>query len=117
MNPKTFLEILQGEGDKLKGKGTGKVLKSRPSDDVFVYFADHGGHQRVNFPNDYLSARTLTNTLNIMHKKNLYKNELQTPFLSKLIPNTSNVIFFHSHGCYGGPMGSQKSLKCMKILH
>ena len=76
VNPETFLKILQGEGDNLKGKGSGKVLEGGPNDDIFVYFADHGGHQTVNFPNDYLSASTLTRTLKSMHKKNLYRNLL-----------------------------------------
>ena len=99
VNPETFLEILRGEGDKLKRKGTGKVLKGRPSDDVFVYFADHGGHQRVNFPNDYLSARTLTKTLKSMHKKNLYKN-----------------LLFYMEACNSGSMFEDFLPSALRIL-
>ena len=69
VNPNTFLSILQGIG-------SGKVINGGPNDDVFVYFADHGGHETVNFPNHSLSAKTLSNTLKMMHKKNMYKNLL-----------------------------------------
>ena len=60
----------------MKGKGSGKLINGGPNDDIFVYFADHGGHETVNFPSDYLSAKTLSKTFKVMHKKNLYKNLL-----------------------------------------
>ena len=31
--------------------GSGKTIKSGPDDNVFVYFADHGGPGLVAFPN------------------------------------------------------------------
>ena len=88
MNPNTFLSILQGIG-------SGKVINGGPNDDVFVYFADHGGHETVNFPNDFLSAKTLTNTLKMMHKKNMwdsnYKHtKVQTIHLPIPIPYTDS---------------------------
>ena len=76
VNSDTFLAILRGERSKLTDKGSGKLLKSGPDDDIFVYFADHGGPEYVNFPNSYLSAQALAKTFKFMHKKNLYKNLL-----------------------------------------
>ena len=87
MNPKNFLSVLRGESEKLEGRGSGKVLKSGPSDDVFVYFADHGGPERVNFPSDFLSSKTLMKTFKSMHKKYLYKN-----------------LLFYLESCHSGSM-------------
>lgn len=34
---------MKGNATAMKGKGTGKVLKSTEKDKVFIYMNDHGG--------------------------------------------------------------------------
>lgn len=38
----------------MKGIGTGRVLTSTTADNVFIYFADHGGSGLIAFPSEYL---------------------------------------------------------------
>jgi legumain len=49
------------------------VLKSGPHDDVFVYFADHGGAGMIMFPGGAISSSDLISTLKQMHSKNMYR--------------------------------------------
>ena len=45
VNAKTFLAVLSGDKDGVKGThGSKKVISPAPEDNVFVYFADHGGN-------------------------------------------------------------------------
>ena len=60
----------------MAGVGSGKVLQSGPNDDVFIYFADHGAFGIVSFPHDFLSAQTLQETFELMHKNQRYKQIL-----------------------------------------
>ena len=46
VSPANFLKVLTGDAS-----APGRVLKSGPNDDVFVYFADHGGMGILAFPN------------------------------------------------------------------
>lgn len=51
VTPKNFLSILQGnDKDPELSKGSNKVIKSGPNDNVFVFFADHGAPGLVAFP-------------------------------------------------------------------
>lgn len=50
VKPQTFLNVLQGKSDAVKGMGSGKVIKSGPNDNVFVFFSDHGAPGIVAFP-------------------------------------------------------------------
>ena len=73
VSPKNFLKVLTG--DKSAG---GRVLTSGPEDDVFVYFADHGGVGILGFPtlavlHQVLHADDLNAALKTMHEKNMYK--------------------------------------------
>lgn len=59
-------------------QGTGRVLQSGPEDNVFVFFADHGGPGVICFPaflifNPVLHADELVNTIVEMHKNNQFK--------------------------------------------
>jgi legumain len=71
--PENFLAVLEGDEAKLKGKGTGRVLKSTGEDNVFVYFSDHGAPGLIAFPNGELYSDSLMATLKKMHAKNSYK--------------------------------------------
>lgn len=50
VNPETFLKVLQGDSEGLRGVGSGKVINSGPKDHVFVNFVDHGAPGLVAFP-------------------------------------------------------------------
>ncbi|XP_062037155.1 legumain [Lepus europaeus] len=67
-----FLAVLRGDAEAVKGKGSGRVLKSGPRDHVFVYFTDHGATGLLVFPNDDLHVRDLNKTIHYMHKHKKY---------------------------------------------
>ena len=71
VNPKNFLNVLKGNITGTKGK---KVLESTDDDNVFIYFTDHGASNLIAFPNDYLYADQLNDTLTYMHQNKMYKN-------------------------------------------
>jgi len=73
VNPEVFLNVLKGDADAVKGKGTGRVLKASPEDKVFVYFTDHGATGLIAFPNGMLYANDLIDTLKTMHENKSYK--------------------------------------------
>ncbi|CAE7755257.1 dVPE, partial [Symbiodinium pilosum] len=67
---KLFMDVLTGNSHSAKGK----VLKSGPSDTVFVNFVDHGGPGIIAFPNGpVLTVKELTKTLKTMQSKNMFK--------------------------------------------
>ncbi|XP_060684530.1 legumain [Hemiscyllium ocellatum] len=72
VTPEIFLAVLRGDEDAVKGKGSGKVLKSGPKDHVFVYFADHGADGILAFPNSDLQVDDLQRTIRYMHKHEKY---------------------------------------------
>ena len=63
VNPETFLDVLNGRDISY---GSKKTLKSTSTDNVFVYFSDHGATGLIGFPSSYLYADDLLNTLNHM---------------------------------------------------
>ncbi|XP_067848035.1 legumain [Heptranchias perlo] len=72
VNPETFLAVLRGDADAVKGKGSGKVLNSGPKDHVFVYFADHGADGILAFPDSDLQVADLQETIKYMYKHKKY---------------------------------------------
>ncbi|XP_072348465.1 legumain isoform X1 [Scyliorhinus torazame] len=72
VTPELFLAVLRGDEEAVKGKGSGKVLKSGPNDHVFVYFADHGADGILAFPNSDLQVDDLQRTINYMYKNKMY---------------------------------------------
>jgi legumain len=60
--------VLKGNAAGIKG-GNGKVLKSGPNDNVFVFFSDHGGPNIIAFPSELLQATDLNNV-----RRCLYRN-------------------------------------------
>ncbi|XP_053456926.1 legumain [Nycticebus coucang] len=73
VTPQNFLAVLRGDEEAVKGKGSGKVLKSGPQDHVFVYFTDHGSTGILVFPNDDLYVKDLNETIRYMHKHKMYQ--------------------------------------------
>merc|ERR1719253_2225361 len=73
VTPKNFLKVLTGDTS-----AGGRVLTSTSEDDVFIYFADHGGVGILGFPNKWvfqqvLHADQLHTALETMHSKKLFK--------------------------------------------
>ena len=75
VNPDTFLKVITGDKS-----GTGRVLESGPDDEVFIYFADHGGVGALAFAPHGLSpgmkllhADKINAALQTMHQKQMYK--------------------------------------------
>lgn len=75
VTPEVFLSVLTGDAEKVRNLTgrEGKVIKSKPNDRVFVYFADHGGPGIIAFPEGFLYAKELHKTLKKMHKRRQYK--------------------------------------------
>jgi legumain len=72
VTPENFLAILEGNAAALKGKGTGRVLKSNSNSKVFINFADHGAPGLIAFPNSYLYANDFNKTINYMSENKMY---------------------------------------------
>jgi len=68
-----FLSVLKGDAAAMKGKGTGRVLKSTKKDRVFVNIVDHGAPGMVAFPHTTLYKEDLQSALEYMHENNMYK--------------------------------------------
>ncbi|XP_025841352.2 legumain [Vulpes vulpes] len=73
VTPQNFLAVLRGDEEAVKGKGSGKVLKSGPQDHVFIYFTDHGATGILVFPNDELHVKDLNDTIHYMYKHKMYQ--------------------------------------------
>ena len=111
VTPANFLKILKGE---YMGPNK-KTLKSGPNDNVFVYFADHGGPGILGFP-DYqlLHASDLIATLKYMYTNQKYKKLVfymeaceSGSMFNKLLPNHWNIYaetasnpYKSSYACY-----------------
>ena len=56
----TFLSVLEGDADAVRGKGTGRVVASGPSDRVFLFYSDHGSVGVLGMPSgEFLFADQL----------------------------------------------------------
>ena len=73
VTPENFMAVLEGDAAKVKGKGTGRVLGSTNSDNVFIFFSDHGGPGLIAFPRSNLYATTLLSTFTKMQQNGKYK--------------------------------------------
>ncbi|KAL6064727.1 hypothetical protein STEG23_024809 [Scotinomys teguina] len=73
VTPENFLAVLRGDEEAVKGKGSGKVLKSGPRDHVFVYFTDHGATGILVFPSEDLHVKDLNKTIRYMYEHKMYQ--------------------------------------------
>uniref|UniRef100_A0A0D9XPX9 Legumain prodomain domain-containing protein n=1 Tax=Leersia perrieri TaxID=77586 RepID=A0A0D9XPX9_9ORYZ len=75
VNKKNFLAVLLGKKSALTGAGNGKVISSGPSDNVFVYYTDHGGPGVLSMPSgEGLYAKELVNALKDKRAARGFKN-------------------------------------------
>jgi len=73
VNKDTFIGVITGDEDAVKGKGNGKVLKSGKDDNVFINFVDHGGVGLIAMPQQpYLYADELQKSLQKMSDNDMY---------------------------------------------
>ncbi|KAM5274812.1 legumain isoform 2-T2 [Ctenodactylus gundi] len=97
VTPQNFLAVLRGDAEAVKGKGSGKVLKSGPRDHVFVYFTDHGATGILVFPNDDLHVEDLNKTIRYMHRHRKYQKMVfyieacESGSMMELLPPDINV--------------------------
>lgn len=87
VTPQNFLNAIQGKKDALKGIGSGRVLESDQTDNVFIYFSDHGATGLIAFPSQELYADQLNNALKNMHRAKMY-----------------NKLVFYLEACESGSM-------------
>jgi len=71
VTPTNFLGAITGSVS-LKNAGK-KVLESTENDNVFIYFADHGGTGLIAFPSQYLYANDFITALKKMNENKKYK--------------------------------------------
>jgi legumain len=76
VNAEVFLNVLKGNVEGNIGKGTGRVLHSTSTENVFVYYSDHGGTDILGMPTGLLSRKDLNEALYHMYENNMYKKLL-----------------------------------------
>ncbi|XP_066463625.1 legumain [Eleutherodactylus coqui] len=97
VTPANFLAVLKGDSKAVKGKGSGKVIKSGPNDNVFVYFTDHGAPGLLAFPSDDLHVEDLNVTIQYMYENKKYKKMVlyieacESGSMMNHLPNNINV--------------------------
>lgn len=97
VTPENFLAVLRGDAEAVKGKGSGKVLRSGPRDHVFVYFTDHGATGILVFPSDDLHVKDLNKTIQYMYEHKMYKKMVfyieacESGSMMNHLPNDINV--------------------------
>lgn len=97
VTPANFLAVLRGDAEAVKGKGSGKVIKSGPNDHVFVYFTDHGAPGLLAFPSDDLHVEELNKTIQYMYDNKMFKKMVlyieacESGSMMNHLPNNINV--------------------------
>ncbi|XP_055990425.1 legumain isoform X1 [Sorex fumeus] len=97
VTPQNFLAVLRGDAEAVRGKGSGKVLRSGPRDHVFVYFTDHGSTGLLVFPNDELHVQDLNETIQYMYDHKMYQKMVfyieacESGSMMKHLPDDINV--------------------------
>lgn len=72
VTPENFLNVLLGNEAAMKGKGSGKVIKSGPNDHIFINFVDHGATGLLAFPQGELTVQELTKALKQLKDQKKY---------------------------------------------
>jgi legumain len=86
VNAKNFINVITGNKPAIVG-GNGRVLESKSTDNVFIYFSDHGSVGFVAFPSTELYADVLNKALIKMHDQKMY-----------------NKLVFYLEACESGSM-------------
>ncbi|KAK6182637.1 hypothetical protein SNE40_010277 [Patella caerulea] len=101
VNPKMFLEVLQGNAEAVRAmNGSGKVIQSGPNDHVFVNFVDHGAPGILGFPRSFLHASELSPVIKKMARDQKFAKlvfyveacESGSIFAGDLLPKNINVF-------------------------
>lgn len=114
VTPEVFLDVLQGESKKVKGKGSGKVINSGPNDHIFVNFVDHGAPNLIAFGQKFLHSKDLMKVLKEMHQEQkfaklvFYLESCESGSMFKtLLPKDINILALSasnssqsSYACY-----------------
>ncbi|XP_057215096.1 legumain-like [Triplophysa rosa] len=72
VTPENFLAALKGDQSAVKKSGPKKVIASGENDTIFVYLSDHGATGLFSFPNSYLNAHDLIDTITQMARNNQF---------------------------------------------
>lgn len=87
VTPENFLKVLLGNKSAMNGIGSGRVLESGPTDNVFINFSDHGATGLIAFPSEELYADQLNTTIKQMFENKKY-----------------NQLVFYLEACESGSM-------------
>ncbi|KAF3791048.1 Vacuolar-processing enzyme [Nymphaea thermarum] len=98
VNTKNLYAVLLGNKTALDG-GSGKVLKSKHNDHIFIYYSDHGGPGVLGMPNmPFLYANDFVNVLKKMYHLRRYKEMViyveaceSGSIFQGLLPNDMNI--------------------------
>ena len=91
VTPKNFVKVLTGDTS-----ANGRVLKSGPEDEVFIYFADHGGVGILGFP-----------TRLGIFGQTLHADELHDALKTMKVKNMFKKLTFYVEACESGTVGSR----------
>lgn len=95
VEPKVFLNVLEGNKEALRGVGSGRVLESTQDDNVFIYFSDHGAPGLIAFPYTNLYARELIATFNKIsgryNKLVFYLEACESGSMFANLPNNTKI--------------------------
>lgn len=94
---KNFINVITGNKAAIKG-GNGRVLESKSTDNVFIYFSDHGAVGLVAFPSTELYADVLNKALVQMFENKMY-----------------NKLVFYLEACESGSMFENLLRKDIKV--
>jgi len=114
VTPENFLSVLEGNKAAVQGKGTGRVLESTRSDNVFIFFSDHGAPGLIAFPTKYLYADQLLTTFSKMNgrygKMVFYLETCESGSMFQKLPTNTGIYALYaanptesSWGCYCSP--------------
>ncbi|KAH0452070.1 hypothetical protein IEQ34_019369 [Dendrobium chrysotoxum] len=70
---KNLYEVIFGDKSAIEGR-SGNVVDSKPNDQIFIFYSDHGGPRVLGMPNvPFVYAKDFMNILKKKHETNCYK--------------------------------------------
>lgn len=102
VTPAVFEAVLTGNSKFVSGKGSGRVLNTTSSDNVFIFFSDHGAVGLIAFPNEYLYAKDLLATFAKMkgtyNKLVFYLETCESGSMFVNLPKDANIYALSAAG-------------------
>ncbi|VVC37946.1 Peptidase C13, legumain [Cinara cedri] len=71
-----FLKVISGDKELMSSIGSGRVVEGGPHDTIFINIVTHGTDRILSFPNSYLYADQLDDTLIMMYRAGKYSKIL-----------------------------------------